>query len=167
MCFHANGCACSQGGQWWRTVMGQPAQAAVLLWCPSCFLVTKLMFCPRGRAGMIKALLSTNPSVPGFLMPHTTDVGKLRGGWHTQKQISPSSPPPSGWCASRDTEQDIENPVQDVTGPLHQPVLDWPSTALPAMSDNTFFSSFRSQWTTALCNNILIQEVFVSRWDSH
>lgn len=95
---------------------------------------------PRGRArGSKPCLVQTHQSSPGSPRPQTTDVRKLRRGWHTQKQTSLSSQSPSGWCAGRDSGQDTENLAQDVTGPRHHPVLDWPSTALPVMWDNIFY----------------------------
>lgn len=99
------------------------------------------------------ALRSNRSTEPRYLPPLSQGAAPLsrcqeaEEQAHTQQQASPSLQAPGGWCIWRSSGQDRENQAQDVTGPPHQPVLDWPSSELPVIWDTIFLLSFRSQWT--------------------
>lgn len=71
-------------------------------------------------------------------LPHEADVGKLRSRC-TLRSSSPLATPPPRWLVYQERQWARQRElVPDVSGPLQQPVLDWPPSVLPAMWDDVF-----------------------------
>lgn len=69
---------------------------------------------------------------------HEADIGKLRS-WHTLRSSPPLATPSPRWLVYQERQWARQRElVPDVSGPLHQPVLHWTPSVLPAMWDNVF-----------------------------